>query len=329
MREARLIFHLGMPKTGTSVLQNTILQALEAPGAEHLMYPELGRGSRGAAHHDMALQVKSGDRDANRRMAENLIAEITAAASVRPCRTIAICSSEAFTGVCNIADVATLSDFLASFHDRFDTHAFIVVREFSDFLESMYLQSCRARNFRQPFKQYLASRAMWGEKFFLGILQLREWQSDRLSIEFQGGEFNILDHCGTLFELPMGLLRQLSAGVPSNTKLSLKAQIACSCHGRLEAEVGFDIDRRKLYDLLSDGMFFDGDVRQYTLYGPGERKQVHDQYLAIARSTGFSAYATAFRDYRTRDLPVHDLSFNTLKPADLRKISEHARQLRP
>jgi hypothetical protein len=58
MSVERLVIHMGMPKTGTSILQSSIIHALRMPEAGHLIYPELGRDG-GIAHHELVKHLSA------------------------------------------------------------------------------------------------------------------------------------------------------------------------------------------------------------------------------------------------------------------------------
>jgi len=260
-------------------------------------------------------------------LAKELIAEITDQESNRPGEKIALCSSEAFTTLCGPNGAAHLTAFLMAFEPSFPVQALLIIREFTDLVESMYLQSVRFGNEKGPFQHYVKSRKRWVENLFQGIKILENNLGESLLLEYQNDNFDILEYCDHLLPLPPGLLRQASALVSPTAKPSLKTQAVLTYKTQIEAAVGFPFERHKLVSAMARGSFFDNDVRRYTLYSPEFRRQTYDSFMQIARAQNAAGYVDAFSHYRCRDLPHYDLEFGLLDQADLEKIVENRPKL--
>ena len=327
----RLVFHLGMPKTGTSVLQNSVLRVLDQPEAAHLLLPELGRGPRGSAHHGLAKRLAGlGEDGQTAPLVAELKREIGSRRETRAGPLIAFCTSEEFTNLCGINRARHLAGFLAGFGHDIEVQALLVIREFSDFLESMYLQSARAGHMRGSFEQYINSRIRWARDLFQGIAILQRTLGPTLRIEFQDGDFDILDYCDGLLDLPGGALRTASAGVPSTAKRKQKEQVALTFLDQVVGVVGFPIDRRKLARVFNRApAFFDNDTRHYTLYRPEQRLETYQRFQQIMRDVPFPPYVEAFARYRTRDLPQYRLDFGLLGPGDLAILADWRNHIQP
>lgn len=380
MDQTRLIFHLGMPKTGTSILQNSVTRALRETGPR-LMVPAFGRGM-GIAHHALVRRVAEAEPGSTLPIAAELSREIAAhraeqmartQQTTRPEKTRAektraegtrpdkmgaeqtttleegaaqesttpeadlsgagpesgaghpltvFVSSEGFTNLCGVKRADHLADFIDAF-EGVSVEVLVVIRELSDFLESMYLQSARFGHMKGTFADYLTSRRRWVRDYFRGLLILRARLGERLDIVFQAPGFDILTHANALLRLEEGTLTRASRTVRSTAKRELKEQVALSFLAETEAAAGFKISRDKLMRVFDDRPdVFSGRVERYTLYGPEARQATYDDLIAAAAETGFTAYLDAFGGgLKRRDVPVFPFTFDQLGAADIAAIA--------
>ncbi|WP_075222839.1 hypothetical protein [Acuticoccus yangtzensis] len=389
MDQTRLIFHLGMPKTGTSILQNSVTRALRETGPR-LMVPAFGRGM-GIAHHALVRRVAEAEPGSTLPIAAELSREIAAhraeqmartqqttrpektrADGTRPEKTqpekmaeqaatlekgaaqegdvqeggaqesaapeadlsgagpesgaghplTVFVSSEGFTNLCGVKRADHLADFIDAF-EGVSVEVLVVIRELSDFLESMYLQSARFGHMKGTFADYLTSRRRWVRDYFRGLLVLRARLGERLDIVFQAPGFDILTHANALLRLEEGTLTRASRTVRSTAKRELKEQVALSFLAETEAAAGFKISRDKLMRVFDDRPdVFAGRVERYTLYGPEARQATYDDLIAAAAETGFTAYLDAFGGgLKRRDVPVFPFTFDQLGAADIAAIA--------
>lgn len=321
----RLVLHLGMPKTGTSLLQNTLSRLQDGPGAAALIYPAHGRGG-GVAHHALAQAVQAGDPEAE---ADALRAAIAEEAARAPAARVAFCSSEAFTNLCGIS----VADRFARFAERLGAggpvQSVIVIREFADFMESMYLQSARFGNMKLSFDAYVGSRKRWAGALFEGLLELRRRLGPAFEITFQDPGFNVIEHFADRLDLPRATLAGVAEGVASTAKRSLKQQVAMTFLPELEADLGIPVLRRHLVGLFESGFAFADDAARFTLYAPGAHDAQRALFCQIAEDHGFDAYADRFRDRRARPAPTREIAYKVLTGADraaLRQALERRRR---
>ena len=379
MDQTRLIFHLGMPKTGTSILQNSVTRALRETGPR-LMVPAFGRGM-GIAHHALVRRVAEAEPGSTLPIAAELSREIAAHRAKQMARTqqmtrpektraektrpekmaeqaatlekgaaqeggaqesttpeadlsgagpesgaghplTVFVSSEGFTNLCGVKRADHLADFIDAF-EGVSVEVLVVIRELSDFLESMYLQSARFGHMKGTFADYLTSRRRWVRDYFRGLLVLRARLGERLDIVFQAPGFDILTHANALLRLEEGTLTRASRTVRSTAKRELKEQVALSFLAETEAAAGFKISRDKLMRVFDDRPdVFSGRVERYTLYGPEARQATYDDLIAAAAETGFTAYLDAFGGgLKRRDVPVFPFTFDQLGAADIAAIA--------
>jgi hypothetical protein len=324
MTQTRLVLHLGMPKTGTSLLQNALVDLLRTIPETPLIYPGYGRGQR-IAHHTLAQDIMKADPADITAIAEGLAADIAdarAAHSAAP--SVAACSSEAFTNLCGHTSAPRLAAFFDAFPDSIAVEGFIVLRELSDFLESMFLQSTRFGHQRPGFAAYVASRQKWAVALFQGLAFLQERLGDRMSIDAPGRGFDVIPHFAQKVGLPAGPLQRCADRVPSTARPSLKEQVAMTHLDQVEAALGFAIRRQNLVKLYGSGFRFDEDCAQFTLYDDAALAALEDLMGTVSKTPGYALYAAALGTPRARTKPVHSLEFSHLSDADLAALGQHS-----
>lgn len=317
-----MLLHLGMPKTGTSLLQNAIKRAAGHPGYEHICYPEYGRASA-VAHHDLARGLRTADSEALRRAADGLLTEIHGHARVRDGNAVALVSSEDFTNSCVAGRVWRLAEFSEALGSSTELQCVIVVRELSDFFESMYLQSSRTGHVSSDFEDYLLSRVKWAEQLLRGLVELRGRLGARLTIHYREPDFDVLGYFAGLLSCSAAGLRDVTASLRSTAKPSLKNQAALTFLPDVEERLGFAIDRRRLGRLLARTEVFAEDTSHFTLFDESTRSATWERCRAIARDAGLVGYAQAFDLYRPNSAKTVALTPDLLMEADLLALRQH------
>lgn len=291
MTELPVFIHSGMPKTGTSVLQNCIVSGLKQGQLKTLCYPLAGRGF-GIAHHAFARAAIN--RDVQVRDA--LTSELLISASQMKCSGVrcALISSEALSNAVGPHVVSGLIDYLRPLAEHFELRIVIVVREFASFFESMYLQQSRFGRLEKDFAAYMSQRGKWVTGYVRGLMALREEFGGKLVIQMQRADFDVLGFFESVMRLEPGQLTALRDKSPPTGKRSLKLQ-SCLAHlGSVEDRLGFHIDRFALMREADKRKIFSDDIDDYTLYAPGDFEQRWEEYRDISLRLGFSEYAAAF-----------------------------------
>lgn len=318
MIELPLFIHVGMPKTGTSVLQNCVASGVGRGDLKSLFYPSVGRGN-GIAHH--ALAVASLNCDFHVR--EALISELLIAASqTSNCEVrCGLISSESLSNVVGQRVVARLIDFLRPLAGLFDVRIVAVVREFASFLESMYLQQSRFGRTEKTFSEYISLRGKWVLDFVRGLQALREEFGSRLIIEMHHPSFDVLGFFESTMRLVPGQLTALRKMSPPTSKGSLKLQ-SCLAHlGKVEDRLGFRIDRLALIREANRREIFSDDTDDYTLYANGELEQRWEEYRDISVRLGFIEYVSAYARPPNTSKPTAVLSTYNLSSDDYVALS--------
>lgn len=138
----RLIFHIGMPKTGTTTIQKTLVENTEALSANRIRYPEFGL--RFGAHHllvDPFVTHENPYVPAPEMPAEAVVAEILSWAD-DPDHDTVIISSEAFAS--GLGFRAAMRELAEAFR----IHVVLMLREQVSYANSLLGQMLKMKLFR-------------------------------------------------------------------------------------------------------------------------------------------------------------------------------------
>jgi hypothetical protein len=315
----QVLLHMGMPKTGTSLLQHCASRLAASSSDTRLYYPETGR--RGVAHHVLAGAVKTPEAWDVRR---ELLAEVQRAHLARN-RRVALISSEAFSNVIGINIAPGLLRFLEPLRNAWSLGPVLVVRELSEFLESMFLQSARFGHLDMTFAQYVASRRRWISDLMAGVALIRASFGDQMTIVHQRPGFEVLGCFEGLLQLRTGELLEHRAAAPVTRKETLKTQIVLSRQAEVEALIGRRLSDKTIRSLSARGRLFQNDVEDYTLYAPGEAERVWKEAMEAARLAGLSEYVEAFQDWKPADKASVSMRLDILEAEDLDRLREIGR----
>ena len=315
----RILFHLGMPKTGTTLLQNTMARAVPALRAQGVLYPRAGRV--GSAHHPVTHILREEGPAERAAYLSDLAVEIAAARAEGPEVRLALVSSEGMVNLCGTDTAADFAEFLSNPGEGLHGTAVIFLREMTSFFESMYFQTTRFRSIDHDFEEYLAPRPHWMKSTLAGLRIIKARMGDALEIVVAGKGYDVLRAFEARLALPDGYLDEPSRGVGSTARPSLKSQTALVHLEAIEGELGFKINRRVFSRLLSAGNVFAGDVAQFTIYAPGQRAQLAATGIAIMEEAGFTEYAALTRALPPSELPHHVIDRATLTPDDIAAVA--------
>jgi hypothetical protein len=310
-----------MPKTGTSVLQNSLFYAQDLERSYKVLYATTGRDSK-KAHHEVAISLSKADQSGVKEFSEKFLAQVSSECESHPNSNIILFSSEAFSNLCGISVSSRMLEFFSAIGKNYYFRSYIFIREFSDFFESMYLQSTRFGHVAGGFIDYLEPRKQWARKYIEGIISLKNSLPENFNVGFRTKEFDVLDTFENILYLPKNYLTNISKQVPPTKKRSLKEEVSLAVLSEVEIKVGFAVNRRKLIRFFESGGHFEDDIYNYTLYDKSERREAHSFFLDLTRELGFIDYLQAFGDEKIREAPFYPLNIDILSPTDIKLIQD-------
>ncbi len=315
----RILYHLGMPKTGTSLLQATMAIADNALRAEAVLYPRAGRV--GIAHHALALAVRDQDPANRSAFLADLAAEITATRTKGHDVRVALISSEGLMNLSGARMASGFAEFMSNPGPGLHGTGIIFLREVTSFLESMYLQTTRFRSFDRSFEAYLAPRPKWMQGLLAGLNIVKARMGDAFEIKLAAKGYDVLRAFETVLALPDRFLDEPSGRVGPTERPTLKRQIAMVHLNWIETEVGFKINRKALSHRLLAGDVFVDDVTSFTIYAPGQRARLAASLIPVMQEAGFADYAEMTRALPPSTQPYHGIDRTALTSADIAALA--------
>jgi hypothetical protein len=309
----RVLFHAGMPKTGTSALQN----ALAALKDDRVDYPNLFRDGQ-IAHHALArvlLKLSDAEREAALTELEGYLS--------KPRHTrLVVFSSESLIGLFSKSG-KHVAERLCNCEDRsYSAELHVVVREVAGFLEAMYLQSSRFGRIKMRFPDYLATRRDWTVSLFQSLTELHAILGDRLKIALQDEAFNTLTHFESVLGLDRGRLTEISKTQRPSSRFGFRGECLLTHLEAFNAEFGTDFHRAKIVRDLETRKLFASDLRSYTLYDQKIWNETTRMALDAAKRTGFHNYTGTFEELRRKEAPEVVLDYAALHNADKEEALE-------
>ena len=314
----RVLYHLGMPKTGTTLLQSTLASIKDDLRARGVLYPRAGRA--GVAHHRLTHVLREGDADARKAFLAALADEVAAARAAGPDLRVVLLSSEGMVNLCGPETALGLAEFTLNPGAGLHGSAVIFLREMTSFLESMFFQTTRFRSDARSFAQYLGPHHRWMRNFLSGLTIFKARMGDAFEIVHAGKGYDVLREFEARLSLPSGYLDAPSRNVVPTARPSLKSQTALVHLDWLEAEAGFAIDRKAFSARLARGGVFAQDVAKFTAYAPGQRAEVAAIYSAIIAEAGFAEYAALSQSLPAETVPHHVIERALLTPDDVATV---------
>lgn len=305
-KSAKLILHVGMPKTGTSILQS----CLNDLRSSRVDYSRLYRNAE-IAHHSLARILLKGSQVERGQAVAQLCSYLCQSNG----DTIVL-SSESFLGMVTQPQLEVANNLSLRLGSNIDFQLVLVVREISSFLEAMYLQSSRFGKIRMSFYDYIISRRAWVDNLFHGIQRARGSHAFELVAPLLVKGFNTLEYFEEILELGSGALSRLSLGKQSTSRYGIKCETLLAFLEDFNEANSTSFTRSQVIKAFERDELFPGDTKDYSLYDDMSRASTYDHAMTCAKATSFSGYLDAFSgDYTCR--PVRSLSLVNLAPADI------------
>lgn len=279
--QKQVVLHIGTAKTGTTHLQRLMRRRREPLLREYgLLYPETWMDPKQGAHHPLAVQVFQGGLDLPEVLAEfdRLFAD--------PAVQRIVLSSEAFANALTTeAAFERLVDLLMGLRTRANVKLVVVLREYSDFLESMYLHSVKTGDVRIGFDAYVAQRVSWFAVLARNLRTLRQFEA------FFEVEVLTYDSESVVRKFERSLevdLREEPNPSRTGKRLSLKSQAILyrwDSFPQLHA-----YGRACVAKLLTGAFVFTDDAEDYSLFTPAMRRLTAALAVEQARAAELSEY---------------------------------------
>jgi hypothetical protein len=321
--QGALVLHLGMPKTGTSVLQRCLSDRAERLG---IQYPQSFRNGDGVGHHALPFSLKKEGIDAN------LVAEFFEFLSEHSREKIVL-SSESFTNLVGPKRYRDIAQLWQRSSAILPSCLVMVVRRLDSFTESMYLQSSRFGSYSGSISDYIQSRKNWTNDFFSGLGALKKTCGESLVIVPFIPGFDILEFFDGIIGLSKDGLAANRDELPSTAKFSVKAQSLLLDLERVGQELALPLERRVIIKaLIKKKIAFADDVTRYTILDPEVSSALQIAALEAADKYGVMEYANAFRTVEVPQAAPISLGRSLLTDQDIACVQDflqrQSRQLR-
>jgi hypothetical protein len=289
-----LYLHIGLPKTGSTSIQQLLAANRDALLYQGFVYPSRWADRDGIAHHALGEDL------------------------VEPAPPLPAVWEEVFDHLRNTTDRHTLvSTEMLSFGldpDRFrllrhflgrcsaetETRVIVVLRRFDALIASQYLHRLKLGFLRlgsdgpkKMLDDFVADRSKWIDRLFCGLGRLRKtWQPWEVTFVryIEGQDVTPATLCA------MGLD---STALPTSSRsviggsLGLKAQSVLAYPDESLEEMG--LSRRNLIELFEPRYFeFEDEVYDYDPLGHLRRRVLHERALTCAEEYGVAEYIDAF-----------------------------------
>ena len=300
-----LYIHLGMPKTGTSLLQRCLSQKALKLGID---YPVAYRG-KGYAHHELANEF------INKGLQSPVVRDFLRHLKKHDSRRIVV-SSESFS-----TQLKKIPGLWRACGKRLPTQLIIVVRRMDRFMESMYLQSTRFGHYNDGIDMFIRTREKWRRQFLENLGWLKAQCGDSLHIVPLVDNFDVLTYFEVLLDLKQGDLTAERSRLPSTAKYSAKSQSLLLDLDRIRDEMGVQLDRAAIIKAIPRGRIqFANDIMRYSVLSCDNARAIQAEALATAQKAGVLEYVEAFGDIKEIAEPYVELGRALLNDQDLRVI---------
>lgn len=310
--QKQVVLHIGTAKTGTTHLQRLMRRRREELLREYgLLYPESWMDQKQGAHHPLAVQVFQGGLDLPEVLQE--FDRLFADPQVRRI----LLSSEAFANALTTeAAFERLVDLLMGLRTKARVKLVVVLREYSDFLESMYLHSIKTGDVRIGFDEYVAQRVSWFSILARNLRTLRQFNA------FFEVEVLTYDSESVVRKIERSLdidLREESNPSRTGKRLSLKSQAILyrwDSFPQLHA-----YGRARVAKLLTGNFAFAEDADDYSLFTPAMRSLTTALAVEQARAAELSEYLGLDKTPATAsERPYFDLDEVAINTNDIDRL---------
>ena len=302
----RLVIHGGMPKTGTSILQNSLAKLAH----ERVTYAQSFRGA-GIAHHSLGSSLIN--QNSNIQLISDML--LTEVRSIPPDSSLVV-SSESLTGLVNRRQIGKLSSLISRTNFEVETTFVLLVRELTGFMEAMYLQSARFGHISLRFEDYLGSRRNWIKGFLDGLKCAETDLGSSVELVYMPRSFDSVAFFESLLGLSSGNLKSVASKQRPTSRYGILGESLLANLEQAGEEIGIKLNRSRIISLLEQRLLFPNDIHAYTLYSKDLRFTMADFCFTAAKDSGLESYCKFFPTFFPEAKQQVELSYRLLSRSD-------------
>ncbi|MEZ5279188.1 MAG: aminotransferase class V-fold PLP-dependent enzyme [Acidimicrobiales bacterium] len=303
-----IIVHAGMPKTGTTALQDALCANRDQLRDAGIDYPALW-GGEVEGHHDIG-----------RRLLED---DLSIVEEIRERHTPGldlVLSTETLSNLFTVEHRDRLVAFLRGLEAIDSVHLIVCLRRMDEFLEAMYLQHVRLGLDTGTVNQYMEPRVDWAQEVIGELARLRaDPPVHRTTMLALVPGVDTVAEVAAAMGVPAQLAR--SDRARRNRRLGLRATVALAHVDLVSERIGAAISIDQLRTAFESGLIdLVDDPRDLHVVPRDLAVEVFLGSMRAARVGGLDVYSDAYLHDLVDDSPHHDLDPSLLTDDDMRRI---------
>lgn len=302
----RLLIHGGMPKTGTSILQNSLAKLAH----DRVAYAQSFRGA-GIAHHSLGSSLINQNSNIQ-LISDILLSEVRSVST----ESSLVVSTESLTSLINRGQIGKLRSLIYNTNLECETTFVLFVRELTGFMEAMYLQSTRFGHLSLSFEDYLRSRRNWIKGFLEGLKCAETDLGSSVELVYMRGSFDSVAFFESFLGLDGGELKSVASKQRPTSRYGILGESLLANLERAGEEIGVKLNRTRIISLLEQRLLFPNDIHAYTLYSNFLRSTMAEFCLTVARDFGLESYCRLFHPFISEAKEQVELSYGLLSRSD-------------
>ena len=284
---------MGMPKTGTTYLQQTFSNNQSVFEAMDICYPTRWRNGENIAHHSLGRALCDLAMGENKELVREFIDFIATTTQTKS----VLMSSEAMT---NSFSPRNKLAFLATIEKLSKTSRvkiIVYLRRIDSFFESMYLHSVKTGELTESFDEYLQKRQLWSYEYFKFLNNLKKIDKAEVLISKFEGVPDLFHHFCQSININSSKFDYSNSHM--NMKLGIKLQSLLYRFNEIVPEaLSESVNRRRTVKLIDAGRFcLDSDITKYTIIQRDQRELIQRMSIKAAELASFPEYIDFYSEH--------------------------------